>query len=89
MNTFIKALKFIVFHLVRLGRNVAHFFFRAFATISFILAALTFFDTFLPYGFGTWTGWALVAASFVFSLLPDLYDKLLIRLIPEGQTIYL
>ncbi|GLQ00606.1 hypothetical protein GCM10007891_24590 [Methylophaga thalassica] len=87
MKILLNVLKFIVFHLVRLGRNVAHFFFRAFATISLILAALTFFDTFLPYGFGTWTGWALVATSFVFSLLPDLYDKLLISLIPEGETI--
>lgn len=84
-----KFLKFIVFHLVRLGRNVAHFFFRAFATISFILAALTFFDVFVPYGFGTGTGWALIAVSFVFSILPTLYDEMLSRLIPEGKTIYL
>lgn len=84
-----KALKFIFFHLVRLGRNVAHFFFRAFASISFVLAALTFMDMFTAHGFSTGTGWILLAVSFFFSLLPSLYDEILFFLIPEGKTIHL
>jgi len=31
----------------------------------------------------------LLGLSFTFSLLPTLYDKFLISLIPEGQTVYL
>jgi len=79
---------FILFHIVRLGRNVAHFFFRIIATISLFAAFLTFSDYLVQYGFGSGTSWILVGVSFLFSLLPWFYDKLLVCLIPEGETLY-
>jgi len=82
-------LQYLLFHIVRLFRNVANFFFRILATISFIGAMVTFNDYLVQYGFESGTGWLLLGTSFVFSLLPWFYDKMLINLIPEGETIYL
>jgi len=84
-----RVLQYILFHIVRLFRNIAHFFFRILATISFIGALITFSDYLVQYGFESGTGWLLLSTSFVFSLLPWFYDKMLINLIPEGETIYL
>jgi len=82
-------LNFIFFHSVKLGRNVAHFFFRLISTLSFLGSLLIFSDYLTSYGFGSGTAWMLLGLSFTFSLLPTLYDKFLISLIPEGQTVYL
>jgi len=82
-------LQYLLFHIVRLFRNIVHFFFRILATISFIAAMVTFSDYLVQYGFESGTGWLLLGASFIFSLLPWFYDKMLINLIPEEEMIYL
>lgn len=78
-----------VFHMIRLGRNVAHFFFRVIATVSLISCYFAFNGAFVEYGFESNTGYYLLGLSFVFSLLPHFYDKLIVKLLPEGETIYL
>lgn len=80
---------FLLFHAMRLGRNVAHFFFNAFATIALFGSILCFFDTFLKYGYGDTTGWILAGVSFALSLLPWFYDKALIYIIPRGKEVYI
>jgi len=81
---------FLLFHIVRLGRNVAHFFFRIVATVSLVTAYFAFNDYLVGYGFESYTAYLLLTTSFIFSLLPWAYDELLLaNLIPDGQTVHL
>tara|TARA_R110001583_G_scaffold23707_1_gene87133 strand:+ start:1465 stop:1770 length:306 start_codon:yes stop_codon:yes gene_type:complete len=81
---------FILYHALRLGRNVAHFFFKVIAVAFFVGSYFAFDGSLLSYGLESYTGYFFLFASFIFSLMPWVYDeKILAKLIPEGETLYL